>query len=67
MTKILKVEVEKDYGKCVVRHVLEDLGFIATGRNTYTKEDKDYKFKKADHYNGYFYSVEMEEVEELEA
>ena len=71
MTRELVLEINEDYGRTTARSVLEDLGYAAipeydeleerTRYKVYVK-NKPYWFKEWDHYNGYVYSITLEEV-----
>ena len=69
--KLLVLEINEDYGKTTAACVLEDLGYDcipeydeAEDRDGWkvTVEGKEYWFKEWDHYNGYVYSITLEEA-----
>ena len=71
MTRELVLEINEDYGRTTARAVLEDLGYAAIPeydevedrvRHKVYVKNKPYWFKEWDHYNGYVYSITLEEA-----
>ena len=71
MKKELVLEINEDYGRTTARSVLEDLGYSCTPeydeaedrvRHKVCVENKGYWFKEWDHYNGFVYTITLEEA-----
>ena len=73
MGKELVLEIYEDYGKTTASLVLQDLGYHCVPEYDETEDrdgwkvykdgdDKEYWFKEWDHYNGYVYSITLEEA-----
>ena len=71
MKKELVLEVNEDYGRTTARLVLEHLGYAVVPEYDEEKDrsrykvyvkNKPYWFKEWDHYNGYVYSITLEEA-----
>ena len=70
--KIIKIEVEKEYGNVTFMDVLEDFGYIHYGKiielkgkdvDVFEKGEKKYIFKNGEHDNGWIHSFLIQEVE----
>ena len=71
MKKELVLEINDEYGKTTARAVLEDLGYNCVPEYDEVEErprwkvyvgSKKYWFKEWDHYNGYVYTITLEEA-----
>lgn len=71
MKRELVLEINEDYGRTTARLVLEHLGYSVipeydeleerTRYKVYVK-NKPYWFKEWNHYNGYVYTITLEEI-----
>lgn len=69
--KELVLEINEDYGRTTARAVLEHLGYDCIPEHDEVEDrdrwkvyvkNKPYWFKGWDHYNGFVYSITLEEV-----
>lgn len=72
MKKELILEVNEDYGKTTARAVLEHLGYSVVSEydeekgktiwKVYDPLNKEYRFRGWDHFNGFVFSITLEEI-----